>query len=336
MKIGRFNTDDRVLIVAEIGNNHEGSMERAVAMVRAAAQCGVDAVKFQTVRADQLVGPGDPARLARLKSFELSDKQFAELSKITHDLGMLFISTPLFVNAVEMLEPLVDAYKVASGDNDFVPLLQRVAATGKPVIISSGISREEQVSAAVAEVQSVWSQKAHTGELAVLQCVSSYPTPPEQAQLLAIPLLAEKLGCEVGYSDHTLGIEACVLAIALGARVLEKHFTLDKQLSDFRDHALSADPAEMSELVRRVRLAEQMLGSPAKALQPCEEGAAVAIRRSISAAHDLQKGQTVAAADLKWIRPGSGMRPGQESLLVGRKLTRDISAGELFNATDVE
>jgi sialic acid synthase SpsE len=226
MKIGPLHTDERVLIVAEIGNNHEGSAARAADMVRAAAECGVDVVKFQTVRADQLVSRKETARFERLTSFELSDAEFAELSRLAHELGVLFISTPLYLDAVAMLEPLVDAYKVASGDNDFLPLIEKIAHTGKPVIISSGVSSLAQVETAVATVRRIWTVSKHAGELGVLQCVSSYPTPPEQAQLSAIPFLSQKLGCVAGYSDHTLGIDA----LYCSRSATEKHFSLDKNL----------------------------------------------------------------------------------------------------------
>jgi sialic acid synthase SpsE len=235
-----------------------------------------------------------------------------------------------------MLEPLVDAFKVASGDNDFLPLLDMVAATGKPVIVSSGVSTLAQIEAAAATIRKSWTKHARRGELAVLQCTSSYPTPADEAQLRNIATFADTLGCTVGYSDHTLGVDACVLAVGAGARILEKHFTLDKNLSDFRDHALSADPPEMRGLVSRVRAAEKMLGGTEKKIQPCEEPATVAIRRSIAAARDLKQGETITAADLKWIRPGSGLRPGQEALLIGRSLRRDVAADDLLSESDVE
>jgi sialic acid synthase SpsE len=336
MKIGSFNTEDKVLVVAEIGNNHEGDARRAAEIVRTAADCGVDAVKFQTVRAAQLVSRRETARFERLKSFELTDAQFAELSALARELGLLFLSTPLCLEVVNMLVPLVDAYKIASGDNDFFPLLEAVARARKPVIISTGASTLAQAQAAVACVRREWSANSHAGELAVLHCVSSYPTPPEQANLRAIPFLGERLGCTVGFSDHTLGIETCVLAVAAGARILEKHFTLDKQFSEFRDHALSADPHEMRELVRRVRTTEELHGCREKRVQPCEESAAAAIRRSIVAARALAKDATISAADIKWIRPGDGLRPGQEHLLVGKKLRRDVAADEPLNEGDVE
>ncbi len=253
MKIGSFDTDRRVLVVAEIGNNHEGNYQLAAEMVRQAARSGVGAVKFQTMRAAHFVRRADSARFERLKRFELSGTQFASLSELAHELGLLFISTPFYLEAAGFLEPLVDAYKIASGDNDFFPLLDRVAHTGKPVIVSTGVSDLAQIAAAVGSLRAQWHAQSRTGELGLLHCVSSYPTPPEQANLRSIPFLAERFDCTIGYSDHTLGTEAAVLAVAAGARIVEKHFTLDKHHSDFRDHQLSADPAEMEMLVKRIR-----------------------------------------------------------------------------------
>jgi N,N'-diacetyllegionaminate synthase len=336
MKVGSFDTDRSVLVVAEIGNNHEGDFSLARELVRRAAESGVDAAKFQTVRAGQLVRRSETARFERLTKFELSEAQFAALSELTHELGLLFLSTPLSVASAVFLEPLLDAYKIASGDNDFFPLLKQVAGTGKPVIVSSGISDVSQLDATVRYLRDEWKARGRSAELAVLHCVSSYPTPPEQANLRSIPFLAERFGCAIGYSDHTLGTDAAVLAVAVGARIIEKHFTLDKHHSDFRDHQLSADPAEMTELVNRVREAERMLGSLDKSIQPCEAAAQTAIRRSIVAARDLEAGTTITAADLKWIRPGDGLRPGNEGKLIGRTLSRGIREDDAILPSDVE
>jgi sialic acid synthase SpsE len=336
MKIGAFDTHARVLVVAEIGNNHEGDFTRARQMVQRAADCGVDAVKFQTLRAVDLVRRSDAERFARLERFELSDDQFRVLADEAHRRGLLFISTPLSLAAVDLLDPLVDAFKIASGDNDFVPLLTRVAATGKPTIVSTGVSEVEQIAAAVNVLREAWRENSTKGELALLHCVSAYPTPVAQTNLRSIPFLWQQFGCTVGYSDHTLGIEAAVLSVAAGARIIEKHFTLDKRLSDFRDHALSADPPETAELVRRVREAEQMLGAWGKPVQPSEAAAAQAIRRSIAAARDLRRGTRLALADLKWVRPADGLPPGAEQRLVGKTLSRDVSADESLTERDVQ
>lgn len=336
MKIGSFDTDRGVLVVAEIGNNHEGNFELAAEMVRQSARCGVGAVKFQTVRAGQLVRRSEKARFERLTQFELSEPQFAALSDLAHELGLAFLSTPLSLDTAAFLEPMLDAYKIASGDNDFFPLLERVARTGKPLIVSTGASDVSQVDAAVRFVRGAWQAHGAPGELALLHCVSSYPAPAEQANLLSIPFLAERFGCTVGYSDHTLGTTAAVLSVAAGARIVEKHFTLDKNQSDFRDHQLSADPAEMAELVRRIREAESLLGTRAKSVQPCEAASQSAIRRSIVAARDLKRGSPIGPADLKWARPGDGLRPGDEGKLVGRRLKRDLREDDGLSLGDVE
>jgi sialic acid synthase SpsE len=336
MKIGAFDLSEKVLIVAEVGNNHEGKFEVARELVHAAAKCGVDAVKFQTFRTEHYVSKADDARFNRLKSFELSYAQFEQLSKLARSLGLVFISTPFDLASAEFLARIVDACKIASGDNNFYPLLRRVAETGLPMIVSTGASDLKQVEQTVAFIRRVWKEDATTGQLAILHCVSSYPTPPAEASLLSIPLLAESFNCAVGYSDHTVGNDAALLAVALGARIIEKHFTLDKHYSDFRDHQLSADPQEMRELVLRVRQAATMLGAREKRLQASERNIVATIRRSIVAGKDLPKGHRLTLDDLTWIRPAGGLAPGQEHLLLGKALTRRVAFGEPLHAGDVE
>ncbi|MBN1671868.1 MAG: N-acetylneuraminate synthase family protein [Kiritimatiellae bacterium] len=336
MKIGAFDTEKSVLVVAEIGNNHEGSFDVAQALVRKAAACGVDAVKVQAFDTAHYVSGRDPNRFARLKSFELSGAQFEALGKLAHASGLLFLATPFDLGSAARLEHVVDGYKIASSDNDFFPLIAAVARTGKPLLVSSGVSDLSRVADTVEFVRGQWAENAIDGQLGVLHCVSCYPVPAEQANLRSIPCLADHLDCTVGYSDHTTGIEAAVLAVGLGAEIVEKHFTLDKAFSDFRDHQLSADPAELAELVRRVRLASALLGERTKTVLPCEEGVAAAIRRSIVAARALPKGHRLTTDDLTWIRPADGLRVGQEQRLLGRRLTRDVSFGDRLLESDVE
>lgn len=323
--------DGRALLIAEVGNNHEGSFDAAKRLVDAAAKSGVDAIKFQTFAAARFVSPADPARLKRLRSFELTPAQFRELAKRAKDLGLLFISTPLDLESADVLAPLVDAYKIASGDNDFFPLIERAASYGKPMIISTGISDLRQVARTVAFAE----PRAKAG-LALMHCVSSYPVPEDQANLLSIQTLARRFPkIPVGYSDHTLGIEASVLSVAVGARIVEKHFTLDKNTSDFRDHALSADPKEMAELVRRVRQAEALLGLPGKVLQACEAGNHPAIRRSAAAARALKAGARLKAGDIVFLRPGGGFSARRASELSGRRLARAVAKGHILTPADL-
>lgn len=335
MRVGRFDTGEKILIVAEIGNNHEGSFELAKKLVRLAAENGADAVKFQTFKTRLYMSRSDPARFKRLKSFELKPPQFAVLSRLARSLGLLFLSTPLDLESAEVLEPIIDAFKVASGDNDFYPLLERLAKSRKPVIVSTGASDLAQVDKTASFLKSRWPARKPL-DLGLLHCVSSYPLPPEQANLRAIPFMASRFPeLTVGYSDHAAGIEASVLAAALGARVIEKHFTCDKNHSGFRDHSLSADPADMRELVRRVRQACAMLGRPEKALLPCEEALAKPIRRSAAAAADLPKGHRLRSEDLLWLRPGLGLRAEEEPRLVGKTLRRALRRGEFLAAPDL-
>jgi N,N'-diacetyllegionaminate synthase len=326
VKLADRDTDERVLVIAEIGQNHEGNVDVAHALVDEAAAAGADAVKFQTFRADDFVSPRDAERLERMRRFELDADAWGELASRARGRGLLFISTPLDLGSVDVLDSLVDAFKVASGDNDFYPLLDRVAATGKPVILSSGLVEAAHMRDVVSRFR---------GEIAVLHCVSAYPASLDEAALGGIIGLARELVCTIGYSDHTIGIEAAPLAVAAGARIIEKHFTLDKAFSEFRDHALSADPRDFAELVRRIREVEALFGPPRKVVQPSEAASVSSFRRSIAAAHDLLEGHVVEIEDLTWLRPGDGLRPGQEELLLGRALRRAVARGEQIHAGDV-
>lgn len=338
MRIAKHDTAERVFIIAEVGNNHEGDFGRAREMVAAAAQAGADAVKFQTIDPPRLVSAQQTERIAQLSRFKLSHDQFASLAEEARARGILFLSTPFDLDAVRFLSPLVPAFKVASPDNTFFPLLAAVAATGKPVLLSAGLCGGPELAESVSFLKRQWGagEAADVSDrLALLHCVSTYPTPDDQAGLRAIPRLAQH-GATPGYSDHTLGVEAAVLSVALGARIVEKHFTLDKTREGFRDHQLSADPSDMAELVRRVRQAEAMLGADQVCCAPCEEPGRVAYRRAIVAAGDLPEGTALSPEHLDWVRPGGGLAPGQEDLLLGRKLKRAVRRGEMIVPADLQ
>jgi len=336
MRIGPIDLVKRVLVVAEIGNNHEGNVEVARELVRRAAAAGADAVKFQTFRTKYFVSARDRARYDRLSSFQLSYDDFADLQRLARSLGLLFISTPLDLESAAFLAPLVDAVKIASGDNNFYPLLTAACRSDKPIIMSTGLSDLDQIRKSQRFIEERWREFGVTQELAVLHCVTSYPTPPEQANVAAVPYLAAELGCIVGYSDHTLGIDACVAAVALGARLIEKHFTLDRAYSDFRDHQLSADPTELAELVQRIARVQVLVGTRAKVVQPAEAAIGPLVRRSIVAAGDLAAGHRLDWNDLTWIRPADGLPPGDEDKLLGRTLKRAVVFGEPLLPSDVE
>lgn len=331
MRIASHDLSERILIVAEIGNNHEGNFEIACRMVEAAADAGVDAVKFQTFQTRLFTSKADPARFERLSRFELSYDQFAALEQLARRRGLVFLSTPLDLESARFLEPLVDVFKVASGDNDFLPLIAQVCATGKPVIISTGLADLVHLQRIAAFARAAGAD----GRLAFLHCVCAYPAPPDEVNLKVIPVMASELGCPVGWSDHTLGPDACLAAAAIGARIIEKHFTLDKNFSAFRDHQLSADPPEMRQIVDRVRHVERLLGCATKTLQPSERANQSAVRRSIAAAAALPRGHRLRAEDLIWLRPAIGLPPGEEDRLIARALTRDVAEGEAITERDV-
>jgi sialic acid synthase SpsE len=193
----------------------------------------------------------------------------------------------------------------------------------------------DEIAAAVRVVRDTWSETSGGGELAVLHCVSSYPVSPAEASVRAIETLRDELDCTIGYSDHTSGLEAAQLAVALGARIVEKHFTLDKDYSEFRDHALSADPPELRELAERLRLTSELLGRPGKVVQPSERDSVAALRRSIVAAGDFPAGHVLADGDLTWTRPADGLPPGSEDVLLGHALAHDVRFGEPLRESDV-
>lgn len=329
MRIGPVDTDRQVAIIAEIGNNHEGDLATARELVRAAAGAGAHAVKFQAIDPAELVEPEDTARLAQLRRFQLTAEQFAELAALTHSLGIGFVCTPFSLGAVGWLEPLVDAFKVASGDNDYLALLERIGATGRPTIVSAGMTGIN----GLARAQQVL-RDAGGAEFAVLHCVSAYPTPPEAARLATIPVLASELDATTGYSDHTIGVHACLAAVALGARILEKHFTLRHDFSEFRDHQLSSEPAEFEELVRRVAEVELLCGEPRDVeVLPEEVGVAAAARRSAVAARNLPEGHVMAADDVRFLRPAGPV--GAATTVAGSVLRQARREGERLGSGDL-
>ena len=335
MKIGDFDLAGDVLIVAEIGNNHEGSYTLAEEMIGLAAEAGADGVKFQTIVPHKLVSPRQKDRIQQLERFRLSYNGFERLSRVAQQEKVLFLSTPFDIESAHFLEPLVPAFKIASADNNFFPMIDVIARTGKPIILSTGFMDLTEISRTKGFIEGIWRENGIEQELAVLHCVASYPTVPGDANLLAIRKLQE-LGVTVGYSDHTIGIEAAVLSVALGARIVEKHFTIAKDYSDFHDHQLSADPQDLTQLVQRVKQAVEMLGDGEKRLQDCERRVIDKVRRSVVVSRDLLQGHQLTWTDLSWTRPAGGLPPGNEALILGKRLKRNLSRGAPILLIDVE
>ena len=337
MKFGKIDTNKKVFIVAEIGNNHEGNFRIAKKMINEASTAGVDAVKFQTFIPEHFVSNEDQSRLKRLKDFQLSYNQFRELSKIAKKKGLIFFSTPLDIKSAKFLNTIQPVFKISSGDNNFYSLINTIARFGKPMIISTGAADINDIKKVYNKISKIWSLKKNYRNLGFLHCVSSYPVPNEQTNLASIIYLKKMFPkIVVGYSDHTLGIDAAVLSVMAGARIIEKHFTLDKNFSNFRDHKLSANPEELRLMVKKIRKADKMLGKKEKKQQNCEIEMKKVGRRSIAAAHNLSKGNKLSNSDLIWVRPGTGFSPGEEKKVLGKTIRRNLKIGQIIKKSDIK
>lgn len=315
-----------VFIIAEAGVNHNGDLALAHRLIFAAAEAGVDAVKFQAFTAESLVtgsagkaayqsrNLGDATRTQRdmLQALELQAEDFSVLRRHCQAAHVLFLATPFDSVTADWLEPLVDRYKIASGDCTNLPLLDHIARKGKPVILSTGMADLDEVRAAVDVL-------CPHAPVTLLHCTTNYPCPPEEVNLRAMQTLRDTFGVPVGYSDHTEGIDIPVAAVALGATVIEKHFTLDRTLPG-PDHRASLEPGELAAMVTAIRRVEIALGDGVKCPQPSERAVQVHARRSLVFARDLRAGQVLAAGDLVMKRPGSGLPPAQLSAVLGKRL----------------
>jgi N-acetylneuraminate synthase/N,N'-diacetyllegionaminate synthase len=316
---GRNLVRERILI-AEIGNNHEGDAKLALELVHAAVDCGVDAVKVQVIDPERLVNISQTGRVEQLNRFQLTLETYEEMADIARSKDALFMASALDLDSLGRIAPLLDAVKIASGDLDFHPLLMKASFLRKPIILSTGMSNLGEIKTAVDVIARCLKTVPLTDWLALLHCVSLYPAPMTMANLRAIRTLHDSFGLTVGYSDHTLGIESAVASLAMGARMIEKHFTLDKARSTFRDHALSSDPDEMHRLADVVHHYDDMLGSGDKTLSKAELEMAVAARRSIVAARDLPAGTILKEEDLDCVRPRIGLVPADLPSLMGKRL----------------
>ena len=302
MKIKNKNSNNNVIIIAEIGNNHEGSIKLARKMIKMAKLSGADAVKFQTINPSKLIEEGDKKRIKQLKKFELSNLQFSSLKKYCDKLDIIFLSTPFDLEAVDVLNPLVPAFKISSGDNDYYELINKVLSKRKPIIVSTGLKNQKEIYKLQSYLKKNNKFKGRFRDnIAFLHCVSKYPTSLEEAYLENLNFL-KKFDVTLGYSDHTLGYEACITSVIKGARIIEKHFTIDKNLSDFRDHKLSADPKEFKEMVRIIRNIEILLNKNSS-LEFVRENLKN-FRRSARYSNDISSGKKISINDLKWVRPG--------------------------------
>lgn len=326
-------------IIAEIGVNHDGSLDRALQLVDAAAEAGADAVKTQFFVTDLLMsrasslaayqreaGEADP--LSMLRRLELPADSLSLVSERARQRGLHSIVTVFSVALVDEAERMgVDAYKTASPDLVHRPLLEALAQTGKPLIVSTGAATIDEVIRA-----RNWLGGART---LFLHCVSAYPTEPQQAALGAIAALSTELQDMVGYSDHTTLIETGALAVAAGACALEKHLTYDRAAQG-PDHSASLNPGQFAEYVRMARRAHEMVGEAAKIVQSVEEDVRRVSRQSVVAARTIEPGHTIVGADITFKRPGGGMEPWQVEKVIGREAGRCIEADTPIRAEDLK
>ena len=330
-------------IIAEAGVNHNGSEEIALQLVEVAASCGADAVKFQTVSADKLVSrgtekaayqraaTGDGDQYSMLKQLEMTEELHQKLFARCQELDIEFMSTPFDEDAAEFLLKLgMRRIKVPSGEITNVPFLRYLASKNLPLIVSTGMASLAEVEFAVEVIAQERAHQGFTQELSeilcILHCTSNYPALPSAANLRAMQTMAEATGIPVGYSDHTLGLAVSTAAVALGATVIEKHFTLDKQLPG-PDHQASLDPTELANLIAQVRDAEEALGSPEKGPVPSELPVRALVRRSVTTVRNIEFGERLQAKDLRLLRPGTGIPPKDFDMVLGRAAARPLRAG---------
>ena len=338
IQIGDKNigVNHKPFVIAEMSGNHNQSLDRALEIVEAAAKTGAHALKLQTYTADTItldVNDGeffidDENSLWKGKSlYELYQDAYTPwewhepIMKRANKLKMLCFSTPFDETAVEFLEELdMPAYKIASAEIIHLPLIKKVAATGKPMIISTGMASVTEIDEAVRTIR-----KANCEQIVLLKCTSTYPALPGNSNVLTIPHMRELFGCEVGLSDHTMGVGASVAAVAHGATVIEKHFTL-RRADGGVDSAFSLEPEEMSQLVVETERAWQSLGKISYGPTEAEKDS-VKFRRSLYIAEDMKKGDVLNEKSLRIVRPGLGLSPKYYNILLGRKVNRDVKKG---------
>jgi N,N'-diacetyllegionaminate synthase len=329
----------RTFIIAEAGVNHNGSIDLAIELIETAKTSGADAVKFQTFKADRLATRSahkaayqdrttakEESQLEMLRRLELSAEAHKRLIKHCNEIGIRFLSSPFDMQSADLLERMeLPIFKVPSGEITNIPFLQHIARKGKPIILSTGMSTLGEVEEAVRVLQD-----AGAKELTLLHCVTEYPTPYDEVNLRAMQTLRQAFGLPIGYSDHTPGIEVSIAAVALGAEVIEKHFTLDRSLPG-PDHAASLEPSELRRMVTAIRNVENALGTGIKRPAKCELPNISVARKSVVAARELPAGHKLEASDMDIKRPGNGLAPKSLPSLVGRTLRVALGKDETIH-----
>lgn len=337
---------DKTIIIAEAGVNHNGSLELAKQLVDIAAEAKADYVKFQTFRAEKNISAKAPkanyqekvtgkeeSQLEMVKKLELSVSDHEVLFDYCKAKNIGFLSTAFDHESVDLLERFgMDYFKVPSGEITNLPLLRRIADTGKKVIISTGMASIPEIRA----VLDVFYRKGYQkDQICVLHCNTEYPTPLEDVNLKAMDTIRDEFGVEVGYSDHSMGIVVPLAAVARGARVIEKHFTIDASMEG-PDHQASLVPRELKEMVDTIRDVEKLLGSGEKKPSASEEKNLAIARKSIHVMRDVKQGEVLKEEDLIMLRPGSGISPMEIDNIIGKTVVNDIESYELLKMEDLK
>lgn len=334
------NNSNHVIIIAEAGVNHNGDYDRAVAMIHAAKAVGADYVKFQTAVPELVISSVAPkaeyqkettgaeeSQLEMCRKIHLRLEDYAPLAEICREVGIGFMSTPFDLVSIDCLAPLgMDYWKIPSGEITNLPYLRKIARKGGKVILSTGMSELCEVEAALEVLEDNGIGRA---DVALLHCNTQYPTPMCDVNLRAMEQLAALHPGAVGYSDHTVGIEVPVAAVAMGARIIEKHFTLDRNLPG-PDHKASLEPAELASMVSAIRNIELAIGSGEKHVSDSERPNIVVARKSIVAATDIRKGDLLTENNITVKRPGNGISPMKWDAVLGTAAIRDFLADELI------
>lgn len=325
-------------VIAEAGVNHNGSIELAKQMIEEAARAGADYIKFQTFKPEKLVSKyaqkadyqkkttgNNESQLQMLEKLALSYDDFVELKKYCEQIGIGFLSTPFDEDSIRFLDSLdMDFWKIPSGEITNYPYLVQIAQTGRDIVLSTGMCEMDEI----ADAMKVLKENG-AGNISLLHCNTEYPTPYEDVNLLAMKQMRTAFKKQVGYSDHTVGIEVPIAAVALGAEIIEKHFTLDKNMEG-PDHKASLEPQELAQMVSAIRHIEKSLGDGNKKRTASEQHNIAAARKSIVAKCAISKGDIFTEANLTVKRPGSGISPMRWKELIGTKAQRDYVEDELI------
>lgn len=322
------------LLIAEIGGNHEGNFEYAKKLVSLAAESEADMVKFQIYTGDTLVSYVEsPDRNTHFKKFELSKEQHCYLAEMVKERGKEYTASVWDVEAMDWIDKYISIYKIGSGDLTAYPVLKKTAQKGKPIILSTGLSTEPEVLDAIAYIQSVNSDYKSKEMLAVLQCTSMYPIPVQDANLLVIQRLKELTGLSVGYSDHTEGLKALYYATALGAEILEFHFTDTREGKIFRDHKVSLTQLEIKELIKEIKVIESLKGNEIKTptTSEIENGHIASFRRGIYPSRDIVSGEVFTEENLTVLRPNHGIDARDFENILGKYASTDLKQHQKLN-----